>query len=89
MNDHKNIITHRIHTENRFSILNHLKQNYHQFHFFLVLIIATAISFGFLYLSLVSSIPSQAQTGSTYYVATTGNDSNSCSHGIVHLPRSE
>ena len=43
--------------------INFIKQNHHRFHLFFVLIIATAISFGFLYLSLGSLAQTPPPTG--------------------------
>src|SRR3989344_5293564 len=58
-----------------------IKEHHHRFHFFFVLIIATAISFGFLYLSIIH--PIQAQTSYTppigipnpgnWFLSTTGS----------------
>ena len=61
-------------------LLNHIKQNYHRFRFFFVfVIISSAIGLGLFFASLPKSAITRAQTGNTYYVATNGNDSRSCS----------
>jgi hypothetical protein len=59
------------------TLIEHFKRNHHRFHLFFVLIIATAITFGFYQLTLIGSQLTKAQTA-TFYVALNGDDSRSC-----------